>query len=81
MSHLQPRAGLAGTLVATALAEGAALSLASAGSGSSDAEANSASTAVRLAALHTRLKRAPASLALEELSLNSNYSMMDSDAL
>jgi hypothetical protein len=70
MMRLQPRTGLAGTLLATSLADGAAFILASKGSSSPDAEANIAKTAARLARLHTRPKTAPATRALKELSLN-----------
>jgi len=79
MIRLQLRAGLAGTLLATALADGAALSLASMGSSSPDAEANIAKTAASLERLQTSPKTAPAARALNELSLKWNDCMMDSN--
>jgi hypothetical protein len=58
MMRLQPRTGLAGALLATSLADGAALSLASMGSSSPDAEANTATTARRSQAAHQAEDRA-----------------------
>jgi len=81
MFRLQLRAGLAGTLLATSLADGAALNLASRGSSSPDPEANIAKTAARLEKLHTSAKTAPAARALNELSLKLNDCMMCSDGV
>src|ERR1700754_2390215 len=79
MMRLQLRTRLVGILLATALADGAALTLATRGSSSPDASANTAKTAERLARLHTRPKTAPASRAFKELCLDLNDCMMESN--
>jgi hypothetical protein len=76
MLRLQLGAGLDGRLLATSLADGAALNRASTGSSSPVADAYVAKTAARLARLLTRPKTAPATRALTELSLNLCECMM-----
>jgi hypothetical protein len=76
MTRLQLRAGLAGAWWATALAAGAALTLASSGSSSPDADAKTTTTAARLAKPQTNAKTALAKRALKDNSANLNDCMM-----
>src|SRR5437870_10398359 len=76
MARLQLRTGQTGALLATALATGAALLLASSGSSSPDADAKTARTAARLAKLATRAKTALANRSLKESRSNLNDCMM-----
>jgi hypothetical protein len=78
MTRFQLRTRLVGILLATALADGAAFTLASKGSSSPDAEANTTNTAARLATLHTRPNTAPATRAFKDLRLYLNDCMMNS---
>lgn len=78
MARLQLRAGLAGALLATSLADGAAFAFAGAASSSLDAEANIRKTAARLEKLHTSPKTAPTARAFQALHLNLQDVMMDS---